>query len=187
MPSEGGGAVAHESKVMEGSMMNKIFARSCCAGLILAIASLPALAIQRNVMPGELTDKDRAAIRELDRVFVDGWLKDDQDAVMSVFAKDAILLPPGSKPVFGLTGIKSYWFPNDGSVTRITGFDRKIEEIEGTRKLAFLRSTASLSWTYEKDGKKTAQTSRSIDLRLVTRDAAGRWHVIRQMWTALPN
>lgn len=168
-------------------MKNKFFARLCVTGLILAIASLPALAAQRNMMIGELTDKDRAAIRELDHVFVNGWLQDDKKAVLSVFAPDAILLPPGANAVIGSKDISAYWFPNDGSVTKITGFDRKIDEIEGTTKLAFLRGTASLSWTYEKDGKKTAQTSRSIDLLILARDSAGHWHVIRQIWTALTN
>ena len=168
-------------------MKKKLLARLCGTGLILTIASLPSMASQRNIATGELTDKDRAAIRELDRIFVSGWLKDDKKAVLSVFAPDAILLPPASNPVVGSKDIGAYWFPNDGSVTKITGFDRKIDEIEGTTKLAFLRGTATLSWTFEKDGKKTAQTSRSIDLLILARDSAGHWHVIRQMWTATPN
>ncbi|MBV8858050.1 MAG: alpha/beta hydrolase [Acidobacteria bacterium] len=49
---------------------------------------------------------------------------------------------------------------------------------------AFVRGR--LNWTYEKDGQKTNQTSRSVDLFLLTRDPSGNWHVIRQMWTALP-
>jgi uncharacterized protein (TIGR02246 family) len=134
-----------------------------------------------------LTDQDRAAIRELDSTFVRGWLSDDTTAVLSVFAPDAVLLPPGSKPVRGLPAIRSYWWPRDGSHTQITSFDHRIDEIEGTRQLAFLRATASLSWIYEKDGHQTAQTSRSIDLLLLARDSAGHWHVIRQMWNTLPD
>lgn len=134
-----------------------------------------------------LTAEDRAAIRALDSTFVRGWLNDDASPVLSVFAPDAILFPPGSNPVRGLPAIRSYWWPQDGSRTRITAFERHIEEIEGTSRLAFLRGTASLSWTYEKDGKQTSQTSRSIDLLLLTRDAAGHWHVIRQIWSTLPN
>ena len=138
-------------------------------------------------MSGELTSADRAVILALDAKFVKGWLDDDSKAVLSVFVPDAILLPPGSKPMAGIDAIRAYWFPTDGSHTRITSFDRKIDEIEGTRQLAFLRGTATLAWDYEKDGQKTSQTSRSIDLLLLRRDAAGRWHVIRQIWSALPN
>lgn len=167
--------------------MKRISANLCCLGLLFAGVTLSLAAQARNLTPDELTDKDRAEIRELDQIFVNAWLKDEKKDVLGVFAADAMLLPPGSNPVTGLKNIEAYWFPSDGSVTKITGFDRKIEEIWGTRKLAFLRSTATLCWTYEKDGKKTAQTSRSIDLRLVTRDTTGHWHVIRQMWTAIPN
>jgi ketosteroid isomerase-like protein len=134
-----------------------------------------------------LTSEDLVAIRALDSKFVHGWLNDDMTAVLSVFAPDAVLFPPGSNLVRGLPAIRSYWWPQDGSHTRITSFDRHIEEIEGTRHLAFLRGTASLSWTYEKDGHQTSQTSRSIDLLLLTRDSAGHWHVIRQMWSTLPS
>ena len=107
--------------------------------------------------------------------------------MLGVFAPDAVLLPPGSKPLRGIPAIRSYWWPDDGSRTRITSFERDVDEIEGTRRLAFLRGTASLSWVYEKDSKQTSQTSRSTDLLLLSRDAAGRWHVIRQMWNVLPN
>jgi uncharacterized protein (TIGR02246 family) len=134
-----------------------------------------------------LTGADRAAIRALDATFVRGWLADNRDAVLSVFAPDALLLPPGSKPVRGIRDIRSYWWPDDGSRTRITSFERDVDEIEGTRRLAFLRGTASLSWVYEKDGRQTSQTSRSVDLLLLSRDPAGRWHVIRQMWNVLPD
>lgn len=137
--------------------------------------------------PNGLTDEDLAAIRALDATFVHGWLDDDATAVLSVFAPDTILFPPGSNPVRGLPAIRSYWWPQDGSRTRITSFTRRIDEIEGTKQLAFLRGTATLSWTYEKDGQRTSQTSRSTDLLLLATDSAGHWHVIRQMWSTLPN
>ena len=141
----------------------------------------------RRAATDALSDADRAAIRALDATFVRGWLADDRAAVLGVFAPDAVLLPPGSKPLRGIPAIRSYWWPDDGSRTRITSFERDVDEIEGTRRLAFLRGTASLSWVYEKDGKQTSQTGRSTDLLLLSRDAAGRWRVIRQMWNVLPN
>jgi len=137
--------------------------------------------------PNRLSEKDRSAIRALDSTFVNGWLNDDANAVLSVFVPDAVLFPPGMNPVRGLPAIRSYWWPQDGSRTKITAFDRHIDEIEGTDELAFLRGTATLSWTYEKDGQKSSQTSRSTDLLLLTQDAKGNWHVIRQMWNTLPN
>lgn len=138
-------------------------------------------------VPSRLSPADLAEIRALNSTFVRGWLNDDASAVMSVFGTDAMLFPPGSNPVRGLSDIRAYWWPSDGSHTVITSFERHIDEIEGTSDLAFLRGTASLAWTYEKDGKSTSQTSKSTDLLLLARDPSGHWHVIRQMWATLPN
>lgn len=136
-----------------------------------------------------LTADDRAAIRALDSTFVQGWLRDDTTAVLSVFRADAVLLPPGSQAVSGLTAIQSYWWPTDGTHTRITSFDRRIIEIEGTRGLAYVRGTAALGWNLRRDFAGTevvAQSSKSADLVLVAPDSSGRWRVIRQVWGTLP-
>jgi len=135
----------------------------------------------------KLSAADRAAIRALDERFVKGWLKDDVSQVLSVFAADAVLLPPGSGPVQGTEAIRKYWWPDDGSKTVITSFVRHIDEIDGTTRLAFMRSTAALSWTYEKNGQKSSQTSKSIDLLVLARASDGQWRVLRQMWNTLPN
>jgi hypothetical protein len=95
-------------------------------------------------------------------------------------------MPPGSMPMTGHTAIRGYWFPMDGTHTRITVFDRTISEIGGSRDLAFLRGIGAVSWSMTKAGKTTTQKSRSSDLLLLARDVSGRWHVVSQMWSALP-
>jgi uncharacterized protein (TIGR02246 family) len=133
-----------------------------------------------------LTDADRDAIRAVDSAFVHAWIRDDTSQVLRLFSPDAILFPPGSAPVEGLRGIRDYWWPNDGSHTRITSFTRDLAEISGTRQLAYFRGTAHLTWVYEMGGKSTAQSSRSIDLVLLAPDEDGQWRIIRQMWNQLP-
>ena len=160
--------------------------KSCGLPALLFLCLLPGCAARTGVDADSLTANDRAAIRSLDSTFVQGWLSDDTTAVLSVFRPDAVLLPPGNSAVVGLAGIRAYWWPTDGSHTRITSFDRRILEIEGTRGLAFFRGTAALGWTYEKGGPPTSQTSRSADVTLVAPDSAGHWRVIRQIWNTLP-
>jgi len=133
----------------------------------------------------ELTALDRAAIRQLDSAFVEAWLRDDTTAVLRQFAPDAILLPPGHTPVVGHSAIRTYWWPNDGSTTRITGFRRTIDEVNGEGSLAYLRGSATLSWRYTKGGQTARQSSRSIDLLILGRDASGRWRITRSMWSQL--
>jgi ketosteroid isomerase-like protein len=117
---------------------------------------------------------------------VKAWLDDDTTAVLRSFHPHAVLFPPGSAPVEGLAAIRSYWWPTDGSHTRITSFTRTVAEIEGTPGLAYLRGSASLGWVYRTEDKETAQTSRSIDLVVLAPDSSGRWRIIRQMWSQLP-
>jgi len=154
--------------------------------VLIPVAWLALVVITSGQSRLSLTDGDRTAIRAINTTFVNAWLKDDASSVLSVFADDAILLPPNSEPVEGLQAIRSYWFPDDGSVTKIDSFDRHIDEIGGNKDLAFLRGTARLSWTYKKDGKTTSQSSRSTDLLILRRSARGKWLVIRQIWNSLP-
>ena len=65
---------------------------------------------------------DAAAILTLDSTFAARWVRGDTTKVLSVFAQDAILLPPRAPPVDGLAAIRAYWWPADGSRTRITAF-----------------------------------------------------------------
>lgn len=133
-----------------------------------------------------LDGTDLASIRALDTAFVNAWLRDDTAGVLRLFDPAAILLPPGAAPVAGLAAIKAYWWPSDGSHTRITAFTRDVAEIDGTRRLAFLRATASLAWVSPGSRSRTPHTSRSTDLVLVSRDSIGHWRIVRQMWSPLP-
>jgi ketosteroid isomerase-like protein len=134
-----------------------------------------------------LSDADRAAILALDSTFVSGWLRDDTATVLSVFAPDATLLPPGVPPVTGLAAIRGFWWPTDGTHTRITSFVRTIAEVGGGGGFAFVRGSGTLGWSYARKGQQPqAQASRSTDFILYSRDAAGHWRVTRQIWSALP-
>ncbi len=133
-----------------------------------------------------LSDLDRVAIRGIDTAFVNGWIADDTTRILQLFDPDAILLPPGSHPVVGIAAIRSFWWPADGSHTRIVRFARRIDEIGGEGGSAFLRATATLTWDYDKAGQRSSQTSRSTDLLIRARGVTGRWRISRQMWIPLP-
>lgn len=159
--------------------------RFAVSALLIAV-SLEGCAPRSADQSAALTVVDQAAIRSLDSTFVQAWLHDDTTAVLSVFRPDAVLLPPGSQPVSGLAAIRAYWWPLDGSHTRITSFERQIVEIAGTKGLAYMRGTGALGWEYAKGGPPQIQSSRSTDLILVAPDSAGQWRVVRQMWSPFP-
>lgn len=151
------------------------------------VAALSALGCGRaGVATGELTAADRAAIMRVDSAFVQGWLRDDTTAALSAFAPDAVLHPPNSAPVTGREAIRAYWWPTDGSTTKITKFDRQIDEIAGSHDVAFIRGRSELGWVYTKAGKSQAQTGRSASIMIARRDSAGTWAISRSIWNAMP-
>ena len=132
--------------------------------------------------PGHLTARDSSAIESLQAAYVKAWLADDTSAVLATMDSAAMLLPPGRLPVQGHDSIRAYWWPTDGSHTTITAFDLSVEELVGTKHLAFTRGVSTVAWRYEKDTVRSEQTSRTTSLTILARGADGRWRIIRQMW-----
>jgi uncharacterized protein (TIGR02246 family) len=161
---------------------------SCVPARLTVIVWLGLIGCQPSSLKSDwsLTNADRDAIRTIDTAFVQAWLRDDTANVLRLFSPEAILFPPGSGPIGGLPAIRAYWWPDDGSHTRITSFTRNVAEISGTRQLAYLRGTAHLAWVYVKDGKRTVQSSQSTDFVLLAPDSRGQWRIIRQMWNLTP-
>ena len=132
-----------------------------------------------------LTEADRAAIRALDSLYVDAWLRDDTTAVLATLVPDAVLMPAGQRPLSGLDAIRNFWWPTDGSSTKVTAYTTTIDEIDGTRDLAYVRGTGQISFTYTKDTVSTDITSRSMTLSVVEPGPDGGWRIVRRMWGTL--
>jgi len=130
----------------------------------------------------QFTADDARAIRAVDSLFVAAWLRDDTAAVMNTLAPDAVLMPAGQAPLATSDAIRVYWWPSDGSHTRILTFQRTIDELGGDGDLAWLRRTDSLTFTYAKGGTTSSLTSRSMSLAILRRQADGAWRFSRVMW-----
>ena len=152
---------------------------------LVAILSVSACG-RADEAANKLTEADRSTIMRLDSIFVQGWLRDDTTAALSVFAPDAVLHPPNSLPVTGRAAIRAFWWPTDGSTTRITKFERQIDEIDGSHEVAFIRGRSELSWIYTKAGTTQNQTGRSASIAIARRDSTGAWTISRQIWNATP-
>ena|SRR5690348_5290812 len=152
---------------------------------LLVVLSCASTAVRAQA-DTSLTETDRRQIRALDAQFIQAWLRDDTTGVLRLFADDAVLVPPNAAPVVGRAAIRAWWWPRDGSRTRILAFERQIDEINGNHGLAFSRGIASLRWTYEKNGRTTKQASRSNDFFVLARGADGGWKIVRQIWNARP-
>ena len=129
-----------------------------------------------------LSSEDERAIRAVDSVFVDAWLRDDTTGVMNTLAPDAVLMPAGQGILATPAAVRAFWWPNDGSQTRILTFDRAIDELGGAGNVAWMRRTDSLTFTYAKAGSTSSLTSRSMSLAILARQQDGSWRFSRVMW-----
>ena len=136
-----------------------------------------------GLVASDLSATDRASIAAIGTAFVDGWMRNDSAAVLGLFLRSAVLLPPSSAPLSGIDSIRAFWWPTDGSKTTITSFQRTVESVTGNREVAVVKASVSLSWTTTaKDGKVTTQSSKSAELQTLARDALGKWKIARHAW-----
>ncbi len=132
------------------------------------------------------TEQDAEAVRAVADAYVDGWLQDDADAVMATLSPDAVLLPQGSAPIQGEEAIRNFWWPAEGTVTRVTRYESSIDDLQISGTLAYVRGFAELTFTWEQDGETAEQTSKSAYLMTLRRDG-GDWRITNRMWGRLPD
>lgn len=129
-----------------------------------------------------LASRDLEEIKALHQTYVNAWLQDDTSRVLQTLAPEAVLMSSNIGPIAGMTAIKNFWYPNDGSRTKITEFVAHLGEINGNGNLAYLRGTSQLAFTYEKDGNKSDLTNNGMFLTIVQRQPDGAWRITHQMW-----
>ena len=146
------------------------------AGIALAVCAC-APAQEQALSPA-----DELAIRQIDSLYVDAWLRDDTTAVLRTLAPDAVLMPTGQRPLATPNDIRAFWWPSDGSRTKILTFHRVIDDIGGDANVAWVRGTDTLTFTYDKGQTHSQLASRSMTLAVVRRQPDGAWRISRMMW-----
>jgi uncharacterized protein (TIGR02246 family) len=131
---------------------------------------------------GILTAADSTAISATQAEYVRAWLADDTAAVLATLTGDAMLMPPRGLPVAGDSAIRAYWWPQDGSRTKINSFHWDVEEVRGTPVLAYTRGISAVAWTYDTDALHSTSSSRSVNLTIFRKEPGGKWRILRQMW-----
>jgi ketosteroid isomerase-like protein len=130
-----------------------------------------------------LSAQDWQAIRAIDSTYVSAWLRDDTTGVLATLEPGAVLMPAGQHPLEGVAAVRTFWWPQDGSHTKILTFVRTLDEVDGRGDVAWTRGTDTLTFLYTK-GATPASTvgSRSMTLALLRRQANGEWRISRMMW-----
>lgn len=135
----------------------------------------------RGLSP-DFSNADSVGIAKVQAAYVGAWLADDTAGVLATLDTQAVLLPPGRQPVLGHRAIRAYWWPEDGSHTRIIGFTLDVTDILGSGGLAVARGLSTVTWTFVKDSVRSEQTVRNISLSVLGRSPSGEWRIVRQMW-----
>jgi len=169
--------VAHRNRIL----VSVPGTRNPRPGTRLLVIALSALSCARGSAPS-LSAVDRRAILAIDSAYVTAWLRDDTAGVLATLSKDAVLMPGGQHPL-DVSGVKAFWWPNDGSHTRILTFARTIDDVDGNGDLAYVRGSDSFSFLYSKDGATQRMSTKAMTLAVVRRQANGEWRISRMMWS----
>ncbi len=125
-----------------------------------------------------LTDDDTEAIRKLVEEDADAVRRADWDSLSSLFAEDAVRMPPNQAPITGRKAIRSWLqtFP------QVDDFTIRVEEIDGRGDLAFLRASYTVSL-----GRKSANPVRDTGslLAILKKQADGSWLWSRDIWHSM--
>lgn len=129
---------------------------------------------------------DESVLRALDEAYVEAWLIEDvarqEKAVLSLFARDAVIMPGGGlAPESGIGNLKKFWFPDGAAPTIVTHFTHEIDDIELSGDLGVVSGRYTLSFTY--DNQSISQTGNYV---FVAEGAAGKWRIKRMIWNDQP-
>ena len=162
--------------------------RSTSLSFVVGIMACTSNAADSAAVNARLTGDDERAIRAVDSAYVNAWLRDDTAAVLATLEPDVVLMPAGQHPLANAEAIRGFWWPSDGSHTKILTFDRHIDELDGRGDVAWTRGTDSLTFTYQKPGAPTASTgNRTMTLAVLRRQPGGGWRISRMMWGTRTN
>lgn len=131
-----------------------------------------------------LSDAEQQAVRAVDDAYVEAWVANEPEKVMSTLAEDAAIVPDGMGPIRGDSAIRAYWWPDDGSETRITSYETTVDEAGGSGDVAYLvgRGRLAFDWRASADEEWASYTSRSAWTAILRRESDGAWRMTHRTW-----
>jgi uncharacterized protein (TIGR02246 family) len=118
-----------------------------------------------------LSDKDRDAIREAVRKYVEADDKRDADAMMQVIGEGAYYMPSNGAPISGREAIRGFLKPHP--------WDKVTEspaEIEGRDGLAFVRGSYTVAYQ--------GQNLTGYYMEIWQKQPDGEWRITRKLWNS---
>ena len=127
-----------------------------------------------------VADEARTAIDEGNRRFLEGFVKGDASIVASLYADDAVVLPPDAALVQGTAAIEAFW----GAVmaSGVTEAHLTTDELVGDGEYVQERGTGIL--TVRPEGQ--APSEQKLKYVVVWRRTAAGWKNLWDIWNSSP-
>lgn len=150
---------------------------------VLFVSALLMLQLACTNEPAASTD--RADVAALYEQYRQAWLLNDPgvpEAVISLFAEDASLMPHQGDPIVsGRDAIAEHWFPGGEMFGTVDIFEQQVLKTERSGGLAYVYGRFELAFTY--DGKTTHNEGSQL---MVARLENGVWKIVALIWTDRP-
>jgi uncharacterized protein (TIGR02246 family) len=115
------------------------------------------------------------------RAYAAAWTANDAEAVMRLFAEDAVILPAhAGNPRVGHREMRQFWWPTGGKPTRVLGMDLEPDEASASDDFGTLRGRFVLAWKFE--GETQERRSSGRFLMTLAKGTDRTWKITRYMW-----
>lgn len=161
--------------------MTAPFTRWC--GLVASALVLEAGCAHSPATEPSSTD----ALREVHEAYRRAWLANDQEGVLRLFDRGAVLLPHhGLAPVVGLDAIRQFWFA-PGPPTKITVLELDYDEIVADGPRGLVRGRSRVQWTVQRGSELERWGNSGTFLTVLRRGDDGVWRITHHVWDDPPN
>jgi uncharacterized protein (TIGR02246 family) len=129
--------------------------------------------------PSAMAADDAGAIRAGTDAWIKAYNAGNADAIVAMYAEDAVIMPPGAAPARGRAAIKQFLVKDiaDSKAAGITLVLTKENDVGVKGDVAWHAGTYTVA-------NKAGATVDSGGYMEVWRKAGGKWHIVRDIWNS---
>ncbi len=145
--------------------------------LVLAIPVVAGIACAPQVDTGAV----QAALRQADSAYRAAAQSKNLDAIVDLYARDAVMYPPNEPTVSGIEGVRQYatnMLNTPGLTISFTPVD---VQVSADGAMGYTINTGRVTVT---DPKGTTVSEETRDFHVWRKEANGRWKVVVDIWNS---
>jgi uncharacterized protein (TIGR02246 family) len=148
-----------------------------------AALGIVAVALTGCVSAGGPVD-ERVQILQLDREWSEAAQRRDVERVLSYWANDAVVLPPGSPPVVGKPAIREFVVKSFQAPDFSISWKTTEVTVSGSGDLAYATGTNRVTFR-SPDGKQMTVEGKAVTVW--RRETSGSWKCVVDIWNDTPS